>query len=98
MSHTEHVNPTDLREGDLIDLQPLLELVDESSVHPWVWKPFGGDSGADTEALQAARRVAESELAVVESIEVNSDGTVVVYNDQINITMRSNLRVARTVG
>ncbi|BBX88010.1 hypothetical protein [Mycolicibacterium aubagnense] len=98
MSHTEHVNPADLREGDMIDLQPLLALVDDSSVHPWVWQPFGGDDRTNAAAIETARIASESELAVVESVEAIADGTVVVYNDQINITMRANLRVARTVG
>ncbi|MFV8246716.1 MULTISPECIES: hypothetical protein [Mycobacteriaceae] len=95
MSHTEQVKPLDLREGDLIDLTPLLN---DPSSHPWTWQPFGADDRGRAEAIESARDVAQYELAVVESVEHVDGDKVVVYNDQINVTVAADHLITRTVG
>lgn len=94
MSRTEQVKPAELRGGDAIDLSPLL---DAPGVHGWVWQPFGADEQARREAIESARLVAECELAVVESVESVDGGNVVIYNDQLNLTVPGTHLVERTV-
>ncbi|KLI09381.1 MULTISPECIES: hypothetical protein [Mycolicibacterium] len=95
MSHTEQVKPIDLREGDPIDLAPLLN---DPSSHPWTWQPFGADDRNRAEAIVSARGMAQYELAVVESVERIDGDKVVVYNDQINVTVAADRLITRTVG
>jgi hypothetical protein len=89
---TQRVKPPDLREGDVIDLSPLLG---DPRAHAWVWQPFGHDEQGRQEAIATARLVAECECAVVESVERIDGGQVVVYNDQINVTVPEDFLIER---
>lgn len=94
MIATEKVNPFDLREGDAIDLTPLLN---DPAAYPWVWQPFGVDEQERQRAIETARLAADCEYAVVEAVEKADGGKVCVYTDQINITMPENQLVDRAV-
>lgn len=59
-----------LREGDLIDVEPLLV--------SW---------GARDENYDADLIAAQSELANVETVATNQDGSVTIYSDLMNIAV-----------
>ncbi len=70
--------------GDLVDLEPALR---DPRLDPWVWAPFGTSESSRRAAVEAALIDAESQYAFIEAVEPSQDGTIVVYNDQINITV-----------
>lgn len=84
MTDSQLVKASELREGDAINLTPLL---DDEAVYGWVWQPFGRDETQRRGAIETARLVAQCECAVVESAETVGDGTVIIYNDQLNLTV-----------
>lgn len=94
MSGTEQVNPLDLREGDLIDLTPLLT---DPAAHKWVWQPFGVNERLRREAVNSARLVAECELAVVDCAESGEGDAVLIYTDQINLAVTRTHPITRKV-
>lgn len=73
-----------LREGNVVDLVAVLS---DPATHPWVWQPFGPDEPARRLAIAAALCMAECQFALVEGAEMTDSGTVMIYTDQINLTV-----------
>jgi hypothetical protein len=89
MGSGQSVVAGELCEGDLVDLVSVLR---DPAAHPWVWQPFGGDETARREAIETAALAAQCEFAVVESVERTDSGAVLVYTDQINLTVPADTR------
>ncbi len=84
MGESRQVAAQDLTVQAVVDVAPALS---DPAVRPWEWEPFGGSDLQREQALEAARVYADSEYAVVESVEPAQQGLVTVYTDQINLTV-----------
>lgn len=93
MGANREVAAEDLEEAAIVDLTPALN---DPTVHPWVWQPFGNNDQQRQEAIAAARAVSEHESAVVETVEAREAGSVTVYTDQINLTVPAGYRFTVT--
>lgn len=79
---TRTIPAQDVKDGDLVDVLPLLE---DPAARPWTMSPFGSD-GQLAEAIDSARVAAECEYATADASEVK-DGRVMVYTDQMNFAV-----------
>ena len=86
MSHTEQVNPLDLREGDLIDLTPLFDAADVSA------------SEGDRMFAECELARVESVEPVESWTKDPIQRLILIHNDQCNIAVPENQPVTRTVG
>ena len=89
MGTNREVAAEDLFADAIVDLTPALN---DPTVHPWVWQPFGNNDQQRQEAIAVARAVSECECAVVETVETGEPDRVTVYTDQINLTVPAGYR------
>lgn len=89
MGTNREVAAEDLTTDVVVDLTPALN---DPTVHPWVWQPFGKNDQSRQEAIAAARAFSECEFAVVETVETGEPGRVTIYTDQINLTVPTGYR------
>lgn len=92
LDRTEQVTPINLRAGDHIDLLPLM---DSPDAHLWMWHQLGEDQRARQEMLDSARRLAETEMAEVISVERGGGGMVLIYTTHANLSVIGNHLVHR---
>ena len=91
MGESRQVAGQDLTAGAVVDVSAALT---DPAVRPWVWDPFGSDDRQRREAIESACIAAEFECAVVESVQPTEQGQVIVYTDQINLTVPATYRFA----